>query len=87
MNQVNAIQIQQHLTEFLDRLTQGEKSIIIEQEGKAIATLISYEEWERLKQLESDLIADEESFSPEAVMESYNHLHGTDFTIESIMND
>jgi hypothetical protein len=26
-----------HLTEFLNRLTQGEKSIIIEQEGKAIA--------------------------------------------------
>ncbi|MGK7881068.1 MAG: type II toxin-antitoxin system Phd/YefM family antitoxin [Crocosphaera sp.] len=37
MNQVNASQIQQHLTKFLDRLIQGEKSIIIEQEGKAIA--------------------------------------------------
>ena len=55
MNQVNASQVQKHLTEFLNRLIQGEKSIIIEQEGKAIATLISYEEWERLKQLEGDL--------------------------------
>ncbi len=87
MNQVNASQIQQHLTKFLDRLIQGEKSIIIEQEGKAIATLISYEEWERLKQLESDLITDEESFSSESVIESYNQLHGTDFTVESIVND
>jgi prevent-host-death family protein len=89
MNQVNATQIQQHLTEFLNRLTQGEKSIIIEQEGKAIATLISYEEWERLKQLESYLISDddEDSFSPEEIIESYNQLHGTDFTIESIVND
>ena len=87
MSQVNASQVQQHLTEFLDRLIEGEKSIIIEQEGKAIATLISYEEWERLKQLESYLIADEESFSPEAVIESYNQLHGTDFTIENIVND
>lgn len=89
MTQVTATQIQEHLPDFLHRLTQGETSIVIEQAGKAIATLISYEEWERLKKLESYIIADEdeESFSPEEVIEAYNQLHGTDFTRESIVND
>ena len=89
MNQVNSTEIQENFVDFLARLTQGEQTIVIEQEGKAIATLISYEEWERLKQLESYLIADddEESCSPEEVIEAYNQLHGTDFTIESIIND
>ncbi|HEY9704380.1 MAG TPA: type II toxin-antitoxin system Phd/YefM family antitoxin [Allocoleopsis sp.] len=87
MTQVTATQIQENFTDFLARLTQGETSIIIEQAGKAIATLISYEEWERLKDLESVLISDEESFSPEEVIEAYNQLHGTYFTKESIIND
>jgi prevent-host-death family protein len=87
MIQVNATQIQEHLAKFLEDLTQGE--VVIEQAGKAIATLISYEEWERLKQLESDLMAedDEDFFSPEEVIDSYNYLHGTNFTKESIIND
>ena len=41
MNQVNATEIQEHLSDFLDSLTQGETSIVIEKAGKAIATLIS----------------------------------------------
>ncbi len=32
MNQVNSSQMQKHLTKFLYRFIQGEKSIIIEQE-------------------------------------------------------
>jgi prevent-host-death family protein len=89
MTQVTATQIQENLTNFLDRLNQGETSIIIEQSGKAIATLISYEEWKRLKNLESDLIkeSNQESFTPEEVIESYNQLHGTNFTVENIIND
>jgi prevent-host-death family protein len=89
MTQVTATQIQENLTDFLDRLNQGETSIIIEQSGKAIATLVSYEEWKRLKHLESDLIEenDQEYFTPEEVIESYNQLHGTNFTVENIIND
>jgi prevent-host-death family protein len=89
MTQVNASQIQEHLPDFLDSLTQGEKSIVIEQAGKAIATLISYEEWKRLKKIESYLISedDEESFSPEEVITVYNQLHGTEFTVKNIVND
>ncbi|MBO1052785.1 MAG: type II toxin-antitoxin system Phd/YefM family antitoxin [Dolichospermum sp. BR01] len=89
MNQVNATEVQEHLSDFLDSLTQGETSIVIEQAGKAIATLISYEEWKRLKQLESYLISedDEESFSPEEVITAYNQLHGTEFTVENIVNE
>jgi prevent-host-death family protein len=72
MNQVNATEIQEHLSDFLDSLTQGETSIVIEKAGKAIATLISYEEWKRLKQLDIYLVSedDEESFSPEEVMKA-----------------
>ena len=72
MNQVNATEIQEHLSDFLDSLTQGETSIVIEKAGKAIATLISYEEWKRLKQLDIYLVSedDEESFSPEEVIKA-----------------
>jgi len=89
MNQVNATEIQEHLSDFLDSLTQGETSIVIEKAGKAIATLISYEEWKRLKQLDIYLISedDEESFSPEEVIKAYNQLHGTEFTVENIVNE
>jgi len=89
MTQVNVTQIQAHFADFLARLTQGETSIIIEQEGQAIATLINYQEWERLKQIERDLIAEEkeESFTPEEVIEAYNQHHGTEFSLESIVHD
>ncbi|MTJ52264.1 type II toxin-antitoxin system Phd/YefM family antitoxin [Anabaena sp. UHCC 0253] len=89
MTQVNATEVQEHLSDFLDSLTQGETSIVIEQAGKAIATLISYEEWKRLKQLESYLISedDTESFTPEEVIQAYNQLHGTEFTVENIVNE
>ena len=90
MNQVNATEVQEHLSDFLDSLTQGKTSIVIEQAGKAIATLISYEEWKRLKQLEleSYLVAedDKESFTPQEVIKAYNQLHGTEFTVENIVN-
>ncbi|NET70863.1 MAG: type II toxin-antitoxin system Phd/YefM family antitoxin [Sphaerospermopsis sp. SIO1G2] len=86
---VNASEIQEHLPDFLNTLSQGETSIVIEQAGQAIATLISYEEWKRLKQIESYLLLDdeEESFSPEEVITTYNQLHGTEFTVENIVND
>jgi prevent-host-death family protein len=89
MTQVNASEIQAHLPDLLNSLSQGETSIVIEQAGKAIATLISYEEWKRLKQIESYLIVDddEESFSPEEIITAYNQLHGTEFTVENIVND
>jgi antitoxin (DNA-binding transcriptional repressor) of toxin-antitoxin stability system len=35
MNQVNATEIQEHLSDFLDSLTQGETSIIIEKAQKS----------------------------------------------------
>lgn len=44
--------------------------MFIEQAGKAIAALIGYEKWKRLKQLESYLISedDEESLTSEEIM-------------------
>ncbi|MDB9455321.1 hypothetical protein PN463_19860 [Dolichospermum circinale CS-537/03] len=35
MNQVNANEIQEHLSDFLDSLTQGQTSIIIEKAQKS----------------------------------------------------
>lgn len=55
---------------------------------KAIATIISCEKWKGLKQLDIYLVSedDEESFSPEEVIKAYNQLHGTEFTVENIVN-
>lgn len=47
-----------NFNDLLIQLKQQKESIIIEDNGKAIATLINYEEWERLKQLEKQLIID-----------------------------
>lgn len=70
----------------------GKHQLLLKKHRKAIATIISYEEWKRLKQLDIYLISendsenDEESFSPEEVIKAYNQLHGTEFTVENIVN-
>lgn len=69
-------------------LPKGKHQLLLKKHRKAIATIISYEEWKRLKQLDIYLISedDEESFSPEEVIKAYNQLHGTEFTVENIVN-
>lgn len=47
-----------NFNDLLIQLKQQKESIIIEDNGKAIATLINYEEWEHLKQLEKQIIID-----------------------------
>ena len=55
---------------------------------KAIATLINYEEWKRLKQVEMELMnEDNENFyTVEEVIAEYNQIHGTKFTLENLKN-
>jgi hypothetical protein len=69
-------------------LPKEKHQLLLKKHRKAIATIISYEEWKRLKQLDIYLISedDEESFSPEEVIKAYNQLHGTEFTVENIVN-
>jgi len=47
MKTVNITQVQDSFDDFLNCIDQ--EQIVIEKEGKAIATLINYEEWKRLK--------------------------------------
>ena len=61
MKKVNVGEVQDSFDNFLNSIDQ--EQIVIEKEGKAIATLINYEEWKRLKQLEIELTnEDEEDF-------------------------
>ena len=87
MKKVNVTQFQDSFDKFLKSTVQ--EQIVIEKEGKAIATLINYEEWKRLKQLEIEMTnEDEEDFyNLEEVIAEYNQIHGTEFTIENLRND
>jgi len=87
MKKVNTTQIKDSFDNLLSSIDQ--EQIIIEKEGKAIATLINYEEWKRLKQLEIELMnQDEEGFDTvETIIAEYNQIHGTDFTVENLKND
>ena len=87
MKKVNVTQVQDSFDNFLNCIDQ--EQIVIEKEGKAIATLINYEEWKRLKQLEMELMdEDEENFyTVEEVIAEYNQIHGTEFTVENLKND
>lgn len=87
MKKVNFTQVQDSFDNFLNSIDQ--EQIVIEKEGKAIATLINYQEWKRLKQLEIELMnEDEEDFyTAEEVIAEYNQIYGTEFTIENLRND
>ena len=87
MKKVNVGEVQDSFDNFLNSIDQ--EQIVIEKEGKAIATLINYEEWKRLNQLEIELTnEDEEDFyMAEEVIAEYNQIHGTEFTIENLRND
>jgi len=101
MTKVDVMQAQAHLAELLTRMMgdSGER-IMIEREGQAVAAIISYEELRRLEALEDAIDSensgsvrraiaehDGEFVTPETLIANYNKLHGTDFTMESIMND
>ena len=87
MKKVNVTQVQDSFDTFLNSIDQ--EQIVIEKEGKAIATLINYEEWKRLKRLEKELMDEEEEDfdTVEEVIAEYNQIHGTEFTVENLTND
>jgi PHD/YefM family antitoxin component YafN of YafNO toxin-antitoxin module len=87
MKKVNVTQIQDSFNDFLNCIDQ--EQIVIEKEGKAIATLINYEEWKRLKQVEIELMSEdnENFYTVEEIIAEYNQIHGTEFTLENLKND
>lgn len=86
MKKANITQVQDSFDDFLKCIDQ--EQIVIEKEEKAIATLINYEEWKRLKQVEMELTnEDNENFyTVEEVIAEYNQIHGTEFTLENLKN-
>jgi hypothetical protein len=72
-----------------------QERIVIEQAGQAVAAVISYADLQRLAALEDALDAElvrrkaenPEFVGLEEVVEGYNKRHGTDLTIESVLND
>lgn len=96
MNKLDASQIQADLPEILTRVKKQGERIVIEQEGQAIAAIISSADLKRLEALEDAkdaeliclrLAANEEFFTAEEVIAYYNEQHGTNFTVESILNE
>lgn len=87
MKTVNITQVQDSFDDFLNCIDQ--EQIVIEKEGKAIATLINYEEWKRLKQVEIELMSEdnENFYTAEEIIAEYNQIHGTEFTLENLKND
>ena len=84
MKKVNITEVKESLNKLLDSI--DKEQIIVEKEGKAIATIVDYEDWKRLKQLEIELTHEnedeEEYFTPEEIIAEYNQIHGTEFTID-----
>ena len=87
MKNVNVTQVQDSFDDFLNCIDQ--EQIVIEKEGKAITTLINYEEWKRLKQVEIELMSEdnENFYTAEEIIAEYNQIHGTEFTLENLKND
>lgn len=97
MTKIDSAEAQASFPELLARVGEGGDRVVIEKEGRAIAVMISYAELKRLEAWEearNSAIAghaiaesDSEFVTMEEVVAHYNKLHGTDFTIESIIND
>ena len=51
MTKVNVNEIKTNFSDLLTQLKKTGQSIVIEDNDQAIATIINYEEWKRLKEL------------------------------------
>ena len=96
MTNVDVTEIQGNFSELLSRVEQQGEKVVIEQNGQAVAVLISYEELKRLQKLEfvkyidqssNNSENDQELVTLEDVIQGYNALHGTDLTLDNIIND
>lgn len=96
MTNIDVTEIQGNFSELLSRVEHEGEKVVIEQNGQAVAVLISYEELKRLQELEFVKYIDQSSNNSENdqklvtledVIQGYNALHGTDLTLENIIND
>lgn len=93
MTKVEAAQAQAQFSELISRVERDKERIVIEQSGQAVGAIVSYEDLKRLEALEdareiaevNRIKAENEPFvSLEEVVQRYNDLHGTEFTIEEL---
>lgn len=96
MTKVDSTQAQDRFPELITRVGDSGERVVIEQEGQAVAAIISYADLERFEALEdaldsailSNAVAENEEFvTLEEVIAGYNALHKTDFDLNSIVND
>ncbi len=99
MTKLDLTQAQERFGELLTLVGENGEQILIEKSGQPVAAIISYAELQRLKDIEEDArdsemmrraveeSENEESYTPEEVIAAYNKIHGTDFTVENILND
>lgn len=100
MIKVSADKAGDTLSELIALVSESSEPIAIEieSEGQPVAAIISYSELKRFQALEDATDSDplgralaeaenEESFTIEEVIEGYNRVHGTNFTVENILND
>jgi len=93
MTKVDATQAQAQFPELISRVERGKERIVIEQSGQAVGAIVSYEDLKRLEALEdakeiaevNRIKSENEPFVDlEEVVQRYNGLHGTEFTIEEL---
>jgi prevent-host-death family protein len=97
VTKLDSTQAQKRFPELLTRVGNSGERIAIEQEGQVVAAIVSYEDLKRLEALEdardSEMMRralaerDGEFVTLEEVIAHYNELRGTNFTLESIIND
>lgn len=97
MTKVEATQAQAQFSQLIASVVEQGERVILEQEGQAIAAVVSYTDLKRLEALDdaqdlADLRQslvenDAESYTVEEVIAAYNDAYGTDFTVEGILNE
>lgn len=90
MINIDTAKVAPSMIDLLNQLHKNSTPIIIENNGKAVATLIDYQEWQRLKELETQLMAwenDDEYITTEEVINDYNLKYGTSFSKENIRDE
>jgi prevent-host-death family protein len=98
MTKLDLTQAQERFGELIALVGENGEQILIEKSGQPIAAIISYAELKRLQDIQADARDSEmmkvyedsenqDSSTPEEVIAAYNKIHGTDFTVENILND
>jgi|GEM_PF-1400312 prevent-host-death family protein len=95
MTKVEVAQAKEKFSELLAFVEESQERIVIESDGQVIVAVVSIADLKRLEALEDarDVTdfqrvmtqSKSECYSVEEVINDYDKLHGTDFTVENIL--